>query len=498
MLRQTFQQKLLQKLSPAQIQLMKLLQLPITSLEQRIKEEMEINPALEDATMDEEMPTDEKDEQEDSQDDAADEMEDSLDGADNEAAAKEEFAPEDYLDDDDDIAYYKLQVNNKGKDDEDRDMPMASSVSFQENLSSQLENLELNEQERIIAEYLLGCIDEDGYIRRELTSVVDDIAFSQNITTTPADLDAVLKLIQDEFDPAGIGAKDLQECLRLQLDRKKYTEARALALRIVNEQMEEFSKKHYTKIAKHFDLTEEQLKPALDEILKLNPRPGGSAKEGQRSMLAIIPDFILVNNNGVLELSLNSRNAPDLHVSKLYQQMLNEYSSRKDKTGQEAVQFVRQKIEGAKSFINNIKERQNTLYAIMHTIMEYQKEYFLTGDELLLKPMILKDISEKIKLDISTVSRVTSTKYVQTNFGTILLKSLFNEALTNDEGEDVSSKMVKKIIADSIESENKKKPLTDDALTKILNTQGYNIARRTVAKYREMLDIPVARMRKEL
>ena len=498
MLRQSFQQKLLQKLSPAQIQLMKLLQLPITSLEQRIKEEMEINPALEDASMDEEMPTDEKDEQdEDSQDDAADEMDDSLDGADNEKAAKDELAPEDYLDDDDDIAYYKLQVNNKGKDEE-KEMPMASSTSFQETLFSQLENLELTEQQKIIAEYLLGCIDEDGYIRRELSSVVDDMAFSQNIITTVEELEAVLQMIRDEFEPVGIGAKDLQECLRLQLDRKKYTEARALALQIVNEQMDEFSKKHYSKIAKHFNLTEEQIKSAIDEILKLNPRPGGSVKDTQRSMLSIIPDFILTNNNGVLELTLNSRNAPDLHVSKLYQQMLTEYSSRKDKTGQEAVQFVRQKIEGAKSFINNIKERQNTLYSIMHCIMDYQKEYFLTGDELLLKPMILKDISDRIKLDISTVSRVTSTKYVQTNFGTILLKSLFNEALTNDEGEDVSSKMVKKIISDSIEAEEKKKPLTDDALTKILNTQGYNIARRTVAKYREMLDIPVARMRKKL
>ncbi len=498
MLRQTFQQKLLQKLSPAQIQLMKLLQLPITSLEQRIKEEMEINPALEDASMDEEMPTEEKDEQdEDSSDDAADEMDDSLDGADNEKAAKDELSPEDYLDDDDEIAYYKLQVNNKGKD-EDKEMPMASSVSFQETLFSQLENLELTEQQKIIAEYLLGCIDEDGYIRRELSSVVDDMAFSQNVTTNLEELEAVLQMIRDEFEPVGIGAKDLQECLRLQLDRKKYTEARALALQIVNEQMEEFSKKHYSKIARHFNLTEEQIKPAIDEILKLNPRPGGSVKDAQRNMLSIIPDFILSNNNGVLELTLNSRNAPDLHVSKLYQQMLNEYSSRKDKTGQEAVQFVKQKIEGAKSFINNIKERQNTLYAIMHCIMEYQKEYFLNGDELLLKPMILKDISDRIKLDISTVSRVTSTKYVQTNFGTILLKSLFNEALTNDEGEDVSSKMVKKIIFDSIEAEEKKKPLTDDALTKVLNAQGYNIARRTVAKYREMLDIPVARMRKKL
>src|ERR1035437_7190572 len=497
MLRQTFQQKLLQKLSPAQIQLMKLLQLPITALEQRIKEEMEINPALEDsADSEDEISSEEKDE--DSSSDEVDENEESLDGADNEKAAKEELSPEDYLDDDDDIAYYKLQVNNKGKDDEDRDMPMASSVSFQENLSTQLQNLELTEKEQVIADYLLGCIDEDGYLRRELSSVVDDLAFSQNVTVAAAELESVLKMIQDEFDPAGIGAKDLQECLRLQIERKKWTKTLDLALRIVNEQMEEFSKKHYSKIAKHFDLSEEQIKPALDEILKLNPRPGGSAKDSSRSMLDIIPDFILTNNNGVLEISLNSRNAPDLRVSNLYQQMMGEYAQRKDKTGQAAVQFVRQKIEGAKSFINNIKERQNTLYSIMHCLADFQKEYFLTGDDLLLKPMILKDISDRVGLDISTVSRVTSTKYVQTPFGTILLKTLFNEALTNDEGEDVSSKKVKKIISDSIEAEEKRKPLTDEALTKILNKQGYNIARRTVAKYREMLDIPVARMRKKL
>ncbi|MBI4930970.1 MAG: RNA polymerase factor sigma-54 [Bacteroidetes bacterium] len=491
MLRQTLQQKLLQKLSPAQIQLMKLLQLPITSLEQRIKEEMEINPALEDDS--EEEIKEEKEE-----DDLSDEeREDMEEGADDEKAAKEEFSPEDYLDDDDDIAYYKLQVNNKGKDEE-KEMPMASSVSFQEILFNQIENLDLTEHERIIAEYLLGCIDEDGYLRRELSSVVDDMAFSQNITTTTEELESVLQMIKDEFEPVGIGAKDLQECLRLQIERKKWTETLALALRIVNEQIDEFSKKHYGKIAKHFELTEDQIKPALDEILKLNPRPGGSTMDSQRSLLTIIPDFILVNNNGILEISLNSRNAPDLRVSNVYNQMLNEYSKRKDKTGLEAAQFVKQKVESAKSFINNIKERQNTLYSIMHCIAEYQKEYFLTGDELLLKRMILKDISDRVKLDISTVSRVTSTKYVQTNFGTILLKTLFNEALTNDDGEEVSSKKVKKIISDAIETEDKHKPLTDEALMQILNKQGYVIARRTVAKYREMLDIPVARMRKKL
>ena len=494
MLRQTLQQKLLQKLSPSQIQLMKLLQLPITALEQRIKEEMEINPALEDSSEENESAEDEQNDDEE----ITDENEEALSEAGDEEAALQELSPEDYLDDDDDIAYYKLQVNNKGKDDDDKDMPIASSTSFQETLSSQLQNLELSEKEKIIAEYLLGCIDEDGYLRRELSSVVDDIAFSQNTTTNVEELESVLKMIQDEFDPAGLGARDLQECLRLQLERKKWTEVRDLALKIINEQMEEFSKKHYSKIAKHYNFTEEQIKPALDEILKLNPRPGGSTKDSPRAIQSIIPDFILANNNGVLELSLNSRNAPDLRVAGIYHQMMNEYSQRKDKTGKEAAQFVKQKIEGAKSFIHNIQERQQTLYNIMHAVMEYQKEYFLTGDELLLKPMILKDISEKVKLDISTVSRVTSTKYVQTNFGTILLKTLFNEALTNEEGEDVSSKMVKKIISDGIEAEDKRKPLTDDALTKILNEQGYNIARRTVAKYREMMDIPVARMRKKI
>lgn len=496
MLRQTFQQKLLQKLSPAQIQLMKLLQLPITSLEQRIKEEMEINPALEDSSEEE---IKEEKEEDDLSDDEREEKEEMEEGADDEKAAKDEFSPEDYLDDDDDIAYYKLQVNNKGKDEE-KEMPMASSVSFQETLFSQLENLELTEQEKIIAEYLLGCIDEDGYLRRELVSVVDDMAFSQNITTTKEELESVLQMIKDEFEPVGIGAKDLQECLKLQLERKKWTESRDFALKIVEQQMEEFSKKHYTKIAKFFLIEENdpKLKSALDEILKLNPRPGGSARDGQKSLITVIPDFILYNNNGTLEISLNSRNAPDLRVSNVYQQMLNEYSQRKDKTGQEATQFVKQKIEGAKSFINNIKERQNTLFSIMHCIAEYQKEYFLTGDELLLKRMILKDISDIVKLDISTVSRVTSTKYVQTNFGTILLKTLFNEALTNDDGEEVSSKKVKKIISDAIEAEDKHKPLTDEALMKILHKQGYVIARRTVAKYREMLDIHVARMRKKL
>lgn len=497
MLRQSFQQKLLQKLSPAQIQLMKLLQLPITALEQRIKEEMEVNPALEDgADSDEEAPQEENENQDDEREEQEEERETT--NEDDEQAAKEEFSPEDYLDDDDDIAYYKLQVNNKGKDDDDREMPMASSVSSQEMLLSQLENLDLNDRQRQLAEYLIGCLDEDGYIRRDLPSVADDLSFSQNIQAKPEELEEVLKMIQEEIEPAGVGARNLQECLRLQLERKKWTETRGIALKILTDQMDAFSRKHYEKIARHFSFSQEEIKPALDEILKLNPRPGGSMKDNSRSMLDVIPDFILQNNNGTLEIVLNSRNAPDIRVARIYQQMLKEYAGRTDKTGKEAALFVKQKIDAAKTFIQNLKERHNTLFSIMSAILEYQKEYFNTGDELNLKPMILKDISEKVGLDISTVSRVTSTKYVQTPFGTVLLKSLFNEAIHTDEGEDVSSKKVKKIIADAIEAEDKRQPLTDDALTKILNKQGYNIARRTVAKYREMLDIPVARMRKQL
>ena len=498
MLKLTQQQKLLQKLSPAQIQLMKMLQLPITALEQRIKEELELNPALEEGE-EEDGEEVQKEEDEFSENETGSD-EEHIDDATNEEAAKEDFDPESYMDDDGEIAYYKLQVRNKGKDNDDKEMPIASSASFQEILFNQLQNLELTEKQRTLAEYLIGCIDEDGYMRRDLDSVVDDISFSQNITASREELEEVLKMIQDEFEPAGTGAKNLQECLKLQIERKKWNETRAFALRIIEEQMSEFSRKHYQKIAKYFLMEENnpKLKEALDEILKLNPRPGGSTRETQRAAVSIVPDFTLINNNGTLEVSLNSRNGPDLRIANVYQQMLKEYSGREDKTGKEAAVFVKQKIEAAKTFITNIRERQNTLYSIMNAILEWQKEYFLTGDELKLKPMILKDISDVVRLDISTISRVTSTKYVQTNFGTILLKSLFNEAISTDDGEDVSSKMIKKIISDSVEMENKKKPLTDDALAKLLNKQGYVIARRTVAKYREMIDIPVARLRKKL
>lgn len=490
MLKQTLHQKLLQKLSPQQIQLMKLLQLPTVALEQRIKEEMEINPALEEGK-DEELPeqaNDDKDLQDDELGDADSE----------EQKAKEDFNIEDYLDDEDDVASYKLQTNNSSADDEKRDIPFVSGSSFHEQLESQLGLKDLSERKYNLGIYLIGNIDEDGYLRRDLASISDDLAFTQNISTTKDELEEVLKEVQD-LDPAGIGARDLRECLLLQLKRKqKKSRNTELAIRIVSEMMEEFSKKHYDKIAKRIGLNEDELRPVINEILKLNPKPGGDS-DTKKTSQDIIPDFILINNDGRPELMLNSRNAPELKVSRQYQEMLEAYAKDKNNKAQrEATIFVKQKIDAAKWFIDAIKQRQQTLMFTMSAILEHQKEYFREGDETLLKPMILKDIADKIGLDISTVSRVANSKYIQTPFGTFLLKSFFSEALSTESGEEVSSREVKKILKDCIEAENKKKPLTDDRLTEILKEKGYNIARRTIAKYREQLEIPVARMRKEI
>ncbi len=489
MLKQTMQQKMLQKLSPQQIQLMKLLQLPAMVLEQRIKQEIETNPALEEGE-----PEDEEEKQE-NEDEFMDEKEPGEEDGEI-RDAKEDFNPEDYLDDDDDIAYYKLQVKNTGPDEERREAPMVSSVGFQDVLIRQLSEQELSDHEREVAEYLLGSIDDDGYLQRDLDSIVDDIAFSQNITTTRPELEKILSVIQT-FDPPGVGARNLQECLLLQLKRKPDSKTIKLATRIITEAMDEFSKKHYEKIIKNMEISEKAFKPALSEILKLNPRPGNTMSDNTKAAQDIVPDFIIQNNGGELELTLNSRNMPDLRVAGIYQQMLSEYAQRKDKTGKEAAQFVKQKIENAKMFIDTIRQRHETLYFTMKTIMDYQKEFFMQGDEKLLKPMILKDISDKTGLDISTISRVSNSKYVQTPFGTYLLKYFFSEALTNEEGEEVSSREVKAILAESVQNEDKKKPLTDDALAAILKKKGYHIARRTVAKYREMLEIPVARLRKQ-
>ncbi len=492
MLKLSLQQKLLQKLSPQQIQLMKLLQIPTIGLEQRIKEELEVNPALEEGP-------DESTENSDAVDDFETNEEKDTENS------REDFSLDEYIDDDE-IPAYKLAVKNSGEDDDRKDIPYSGGNSFQENLLSQLGLIVLDDKDFLIAENLIGNLDEDGYLRRELTSIVDDLAFSQNIMITEAELSEVLHVIQ-QFDPAGIGARSLPECLLLQLRRKK-SEAKhianllslEIAIAIIDTNFEAFSKKHYDKILKSLDINEDTLKEAMAEILHLNPRPGNSATDGQKSTQQVIPDFILQNTEGVLELSLNSRNAPDLRVSKSYNEMLDHYSKArlKDKEKKEAVNFVRQKLDSAKWFIDAIQQRQQTLMITMDAILNYQREYFLEGDETKLRPMILKDIAEIVGMDISTVSRVANSKYIQTPFGTKLLKSFFSESLSTDTGEEVSTKEVKKILEECIAAEKKNKPLTDDKLTLILKEHGYNIARRTVAKYREQLNIPVARLRKEL
>lgn len=463
---------------------MKLLQLPTIALEQRIKEELELNPALEEgADTDDDVVSDFEN----------DNYDDDAKGDDNQ---RDDFSISDYMDEDEG-ASYKLRANNTSPDDERKEIPFSVGISFGDMLESQLGLKDLDDRQYQIADYLIGNLDDDGYLRRDLASVVDDIAFSQNIITTEEELNELLKVIQ-EFDPAGIGARDLRECLLIQLHRKERTPVVELAIKVVEDQMEEFSKKHYDKILKKLEIDDERLKDVVHEILKLNPRPGNSMADGQKSFQQIIPDFTITNEDGELILTLNSRNAPDLRVSKEYSQMLEEYSKNKNKTGKEASLFVKQKLDGAKWFIDAIQQRNQTLLYTMNAIMEYQKDYFLEGDETLLKPMILKDIAEKVGLDISTISRVANSKYVQTSFGTFLLKSFFSESLSTDSGEEVSTREVKKILKDCIEAESKKKPLTDDKLAKILKDKGYNIARRTIAKYREQLDIPVARLRKEL
>lgn len=485
MLKQTLQQKLLQKLSPQQIQLMKLLQVPTMELEQRIKEEMEENPALEEG---------EDREAEDSElDDEYGESESA------EESTEDEFDISDYMDDDD-MPSYKLSSNNSSPDDEERSIPITSGRSFQENLTSQLGLAELDEKQEELARTLVGNLDDDGYLRRELINIVDDLAFSQNISTNEEELEEVLKIIQD-FDPAGVGARNLRECLLIQMRRKKnITPAIELATEVLENHFESFTKKHYERIVKKLDITHDALKAAIEEIVKLNPKPGNSLIETSRSLAQVVPDFMLTVEDNEIKLTLNGRNAPELRVSKSYKDMLQTYaeSKEKNKKQKEALMFVKQKIDSAKWFIDAIRQRQQTLLYTMNAIVEIQKEYFLTGDETKLKPMILKDVADKVNLDISTISRVANSKYVQTPYGTFLIKTFFSESLSTDSGEEVSTREVKKILQDAVDNEEKRKPLTDEKLAKLLKDKGYNIARRTVAKYREQLNIPVARLRKEL
>ena len=487
MLKQQLNFKLSQKLSPQQIQLMKMIQLPTQAFEQRISQELEDNPALEGG----------KDEGEDYDDEFKnDDFDDNYDEG-NEII-ETDINVDDYLSDDE-VPSYKLSANNYSADDEERQMPYAAGTSFTQHLMQQLSTYRLNEEEKEIAEFLVGSVDESGYIRRELQDIVDDLAFTQNVYTSVDKVEKVLKTVQ-ELDPAGVAARDLQECLLIQLERKDPTPSVALAIDIIDDAFDQFSKKHYKKLIQKFDITEDQLRDAIHEIEGLNPKPGGTYSGNNRIVEHVVPDFAIKIVDGELDLTLNGRNAPELHVSHDYTNMLKGYkeSKEKSKAQKDAVMFIKQKLDAAKWFIDAIKQRQQTLYITMNSIMHHQEEYFLTGDERKLKPMILKDIADKINMDVSTVSRVANSKYVDTPYGTKLIKEFFSESMKNDQGEDVSTKEIKKILEITISEENKRKPLTDDKLAKILLEKGYPIARRTIAKYREQLDLPVARLRKEI
>jgi RNA polymerase sigma-54 factor len=472
MLKQYLQFKLSQKLSPQQIQLMKLIQLPTQAFEQRLKQEQK------------------EDEYED--------MDNSQDDYNDNETIEAEINVDDYLSDDE-IPDYRTSVNNYSADDDEKSIPYASGTSFTQHLKTQLNTYRLSDEERDIAEFLVGSVDESGYIRRELSDIMDDLAFTQNVYTDEDKIEKVLKIVH-QLDPAGVGARNLQECLSIQLARKEQAPDVALASDIINKAFDQFTKKHYKKLMAKFNISEMQLKDAIHEIERLNPKPGGSYSGNTRMIEHVVPDFAIKIVDGELELTLNGRNAPELHVSREYNNMLKGYkeSKEKSKAQKDAVMFIKQKLDAAKWFIEAIKQRQQTLFITMSSIMHYQKEYFLTGDERNLKPMILKDIADEIEMDVSTVSRVANSKYVDTPYGTKLIKEFFSESMTNDQGEEVSTREIKKILETVIEEENKKKPLTDEALAKILKEKGYPIARRTVAKYREQLDISVARLRKEL
>ena len=488
MLKQFLNLKLSQKLSPQQIQLMKLIQLPTQAFEQRLLEEMNENPALEAG----------KEEEEYVKDEFETEDYDDYDDAESERIDAEEINIDDYLSNDE-TPDYKTQTNNYSDDDEDHDAPFAAPISFHQDLINQLNTFILTEADREIAEFLVGSIDDMGYIRRSISDIVDDLAFTQAVYTDEKTVERLLHVIH-ELEPSGVGARDLQECLLLQLKHKTPTEYIELASDIVTQQFEAFTKKHYDKLLQKYGISNEQLKKAIHEIEKLNPKPGGSFTGNNKITENIVPDFAIRINDGELELTLNGRNAPSLHVSKDYQEMMQTYKDSKDKSSsqKDAVQFIKQKLDSAKWFIDAIKQRQETLFVTMNAIMHFQKEYFLEGEETSLKPMILKDIADMVGLDISTVSRVANSKYVDTPYGTKLIKEFFSEAMKNDQGEDVSTLEIKKILKNVIEEEDKHKPLPDDQLAEILKGKGYPIARRTIAKYREQLDIPVARMRKKI
>jgi RNA polymerase sigma-54 factor len=481
--RLTLQQKLLQKLSPQQIQVIKLLEIPTIQLEQRIKKELEENPVLELA---DDSPDDQG--EDDAQELRSDEDKDN-----------EEFTVDDYIEDDE-TPLYKLSTNNYSPDDKQVDIPFSVGDTFHEFLNEQLGMAYLDDDQKLLADYIIGNIDEDGYLRRDLASITDDLAFTQNIEVEEEELEKILEVVQD-FDPPGVGARDLRECLLLQLKRKN-DQALKIPILIIKDYFDEFTKKHYEKIQLKLELTDEELKKAIGEILKLNPKPGSSYSNPlNRSNQHIVPDFILDLVDNELQLSLNQRNSPELKINDSYMDMLRSFKgSGKNqlRSQREAATFVKQKLDSARWFIDAIRQRQQTLMATMSEIIHFQKEYFIDGDEVKLKPMILKDIAERTGLDISTISRVSNSKYIQTHFGMYPLKYFFSEGLQKDDGEEVSTREIKKILKDCIDAEDKRKPLTDEQLALILKKKTYNIARRTVAKYREQLEIPVARLRKEL
>lgn len=488
MLKQHLQLKLSQKLSPQQIQLMKLIQLPTQAFEQRLKQELEENPALERG----------KEETADYEEDITDDLDMNYE-EDHEVINTEDINIDDYLSDEE-TPDYRIQSNNYSADDEEKVMPYASGISFHQYLLNQLNTFWFSEEEHEIALFLVGSIDEGGYIRRTLSDIVDDLAFTQNIMVTEAQVEKVLLSFIHELDPPGVGARDLRECLLIQLNKKEKSPEIVLAVAILERSFEQFTKKHYKKLIKKHNISEAVLKEVVHEIEKLNPKPGGSYSGSNKVVEHVVPDFAIKITDGKLELTLNGRNAPELHVSREYNDMLKGYKDAREKTKaqKDTVLFIKQKLDAAKWFIDAIKQRQETLYVTMNAIMHHQEAYFLTGDERKLKPMILKDIADKIQMDVSTVSRVANSKYVDTPYGTKLIKEFFSESMKNEQGEEVSTREIKKILEMVIEKEDKRKPLTDDKLAEILKEKGYPIARRTVAKYREQMDISVARLRKQI
>lgn len=483
MLKQTLEQKLQQKLSPAQIQVIKMLEIPTLELEERIRQELEENPALEEGK---ELSESEGDFDEDGLDD----------GGNNEDMDLEEYMA------DDDIPDYKLKINNNSPDDKREDIPFTIGMTFHEHLIEQLGLQKVTEHESMLAEYVIGNIDDEGYLRRPLESMVDDIVFQAGVETSDSEMARIIHLVQS-FDPAGVGANNLQECLVLQLQRKERTPLVENAQKILEKYFDEFTRKHYDKIIRGLRIDEDDLKDAIHEISRLNPKPGNGWGGNllEKSMTVIIPDFLVENENGKFKVTLNNSNVPDLRVSNSYNELFREYTDTKEqksKSLKDAVTFAKQKIDSARWFIDAIKQRHNTLLTTMQAIVKFQREFFVEGSDIFMKPMILKDIADITGFDISTISRVSNSKFVQTEFGVFPLKYFFSESMTNDSGEEVSTREIKKILMDCIDAEDKHKPLNDDTLVDVLKSKGYIIARRTIAKYREQLNIPVARLRKEL